>query len=140
MKSNRLALATSLSVMFLAAACAANKPAAAPAAASAESEPAAERAAAEPAKAKGKAPNPAPAGSPLAKITNGMADTDVRRILGEPTSSKSYQTGKQWIPYYYGPDTARTEYIYKGQGRITLTRNRYSGGLSVIRVDYDPGI
>lgn len=148
MKSNRLALATSLSVMFLAAACAANKPAAAPAATSAESEAAAESAAApanakaeaKAAKAKAKAPNPAPAGSPLAKISNGMADTDVRRILGEPSSSKSYQTGKQWIPYYYGPDTARTEYIYKGLGRITLTRNRYSGGLSVIRVDYDPGI
>lgn len=131
MKSNRLTIAVSLSVAFFAAACAAGKPAPQESA-SAPAETAAP--------AKTKAGRPAPAGSQLAKITNGMADTDVRRILGEPDSSKSYQTGKAWIPYYYGPDTARTEYIYKGVGRITLSRNRYSGGLSVIRVDYDPSL
>lgn len=117
---------------MLLAACAANR--------SAPADSRSSKAAAQPAEAKSKAPTPAPAGSPLARITNGMSDTDVRRILGEPSSSKSYMTGKQFIPYYFGPDTSRIEYIYTGLGRITLTRNQYSGGLSVIRVDYDPGI
>ncbi|HXC53213.1 MAG TPA: hypothetical protein VN634_20160 [Candidatus Limnocylindrales bacterium] len=133
MKS-RYIVATSLGVMLLAA-CSANKQSASHAEGSHETAKAEA-----PAKEKGNPGRPAPAGSPLAKIQDGMADTDVRRILGEPDSSKSYMTGKQFIPYYYGPDTGRTEYIYKGLGRITLTRNRYSGGLKVIRVDYDPNI
>lgn len=135
MKSNRLTVAATFSVMFLAAACAANKPAPA----TSEAAPAA---AAGKAPAKDQAGRPAPAGSPLAKVTKGMADSDVRRILGEPDSSKSYETGKRWIPGYgaWATDQSRTEYIYKGQGRITLSRNQYTGGLSVIRVDYDPGI
>lgn len=132
MKSKRLSLAVAVATAFLVVACSSSKPAPAPAA---------DAGAAAPAEApKGKAATPPPAGSKMAEVTNGMADTDVRRILGEPDSSKSYQTGKAWIPYYYGPDTARTEYIYKGIGRITFSRNRYSGGLKVIRVDYDPSI
>lgn len=131
MKSS-LAVATSLSLVLLAA-CSTNK-----------SQPAdsqsGESAAAAPAKQQKNPPRPAPSDSPLAKVKDGMNDTDVRRILGEPDSAKDYMTGKQFIPYYYGPDTARTEWIYKGLGRITLTRNRYSGGLKVIRVDYDPNI
>lgn len=79
-----------------------------------------------------------PADSPLAKIEKGMADTDVRRILGEPTSSKSYMTGKQFIPWYFGTDTRRTEYTYAGMGSVILSRNQYTGGLSVVSVHYDP--
>src|SRR5262245_5282431 len=79
-----------------------------------------------------------PAKSKLAKVKLGMTDVDVRKAMGEPTSSKSYMTGKQWIPFYWGPDTGRTDWKYKGQGRVVFSRNRYSGGLKVIRVTYDP--
>lgn len=135
MKSKRLAIATSLSVLVLAAGCAASKPAAAP-------EGGAAAPAAEAAKGKeAKAPTPPPpAGSPLAQVKEGMSDTDVRKLLGEPDSSKNYMTGKQFIPYYFGTDTTRVEYIYKGKGRITFSRNQYSQGLKVIRVEYNPGI
>lgn len=78
-----------------------------------------------------------PADSKLAKIKTGMADTAVRRILGEPASSRSYMTGKRWIPFYYGPDTRRVEYIYSGLGRVVFSRNRYSGSLKVISVSYN---
>lgn len=132
MKSKTTSVALSISLALVLSACASSKPAPAP-----TGDANAAKAAAP---AKSKAGTPAPAGSKLAQITKGMADTDVRRILGEPDSSKDYSTGKQWIPYYYGPDTARTEYIYSGIGRITLTRNRYNGGLKVIRVDYDPNL
>jgi hypothetical protein len=62
----------------------------------------------------------------------------VQEILGAPTSQNTYQTGKAWIPYYYGPDTARTEWKYKGEGRVVFGINRYSGNQRVIRIDYDP--
>jgi outer membrane protein assembly factor BamE (lipoprotein component of BamABCDE complex) len=79
-----------------------------------------------------------PDSSPLAKITIGMADTDVRKILGEPTTQRAYMTGKSWIPFYYGPDTSRTDYIYEGIGRVVFSRSRYSGQLKVIDVAHDP--
>lgn len=83
---------------------------------------------------------PIPAGHPFGKVTSGMTETDVRKILGEPTSSKDYMTGKAWIPWYYGSDTSRQEWVYKGKGLITFSRNRYSGGLKVIKVTYDPSV
>lgn len=83
---------------------------------------------------------PIPAGHPFGKITDGMNESDVRKILGEPTSSKDYMTGKAWIPWYYGSDTSRQEWVYKGKGLITFSRNRYSGGLKVIKVTYDPSV
>ena len=75
----------------------------------------------------------------LAKVQIGMNDTDVRAILGAPTSSNAYMTGKQWIPYYYGPDTSRTDWVYDGVGRVVFSRNRYSGALKVIRVMAEGG-
>ncbi len=84
------------------------------------------------------ADTPPPAGSPLAKIELRMNDTQVRNILGAPDNANAYMTGKAWIPYYYGSDTTRTDWMYKGQGRVVFSRNRYSGGLKVIRVIYNP--
>ena len=54
---------------------------------------------------------PIPADSPLAKIDVGMNDEQVRSILGSPDDSNGYITGKAFIPYYYGPDTARTDWL-----------------------------
>lgn len=82
--------------------------------------------------------NPPPPGSPLAKIQVGMSDTDVRKILGEPDNANGYITGKAFIPWYFGSDTSRTDWLYKGKGRIVFSRNRYSGNLQVVRVDYNP--
>jgi len=81
---------------------------------------------------------PPPAGHKLAKVTLGMNDTQVRAIMGEPDQANAYMTGKAWIPFYYGPDTARSDWMYFGQGRIVYSRNRYSGGLKVIQVVYNP--
>lgn len=80
----------------------------------------------------------APAGSDLAKVTVGMNDAEVRKILGDPDNANAYMTGKAWIPFYYGPDTHRTDWMYRGKGRVVFSRNRYSGGLKVIRVLYNP--
>ena len=79
-----------------------------------------------------------PAGSPLAQVQVGWTDAEVRKALGEPDNANAYMTGKAFIPFYYGPDTHRTDWMYKGKGRIVYSRNTYSGGLKVIRVMYNP--
>jgi len=79
-----------------------------------------------------------PAGSNLAKVEAGMNDAEVRKILGDPDDANAYMTGKGWIPFYYGPDTHRTDWMYEGQGRVVFSRNRWSGGLSVVNVLYNP--
>jgi hypothetical protein len=85
--------------------------------------------------AKGVAPPP---GSPLSKVALGMNDVQVRKILGEPDNANAYVTGKSWIPFYYGTDTSRSDWMYKGMGRVVFSRNQYSGTLKVIRIDYNP--
>ena len=62
-----------------------------------------------------------PANSPFAKIKLGMTQGQVHEILGQPTDTKTYQTGKAWIPFYFGPDVMRTDEFYKGVGIITYT-------------------
>lgn len=75
-----------------------------------------------------------PKSSPLSKIELGVSDSRVRKLLGEPDDSTSYQTGKAWIPFYFGPDISRTDWFYDGEGRVVFSRNRYSGALKVINV------
>ena len=65
-------------------------------------------------------------------------DCRVRKVLGDPDNANAYMTGKSWIPFYYGPDTHRTDWMYKGKGRVVFSRNRYSGGLKVIRILHNP--
>lgn len=82
--------------------------------------------ASQPAAAAAKAPDSGiigdiPADSPFAKIQLGMTQGQVHEILGQPTDSKSYQTGKAWIPFYFGPDVMRTDEFYKGVGVVTYT-------------------
>jgi len=85
------------------------------------------------------APKPEPpAGTLLAKVKPGMSDTEVKLAVGAPARTREYITGKVWIPWYYGSDTSRSAWTYPGQGEVVFSRNRYSGNLKVIRVDYDP--
>ncbi len=70
----------------------------------------------------------------LAQVQLGMNDIDVRNLLGEPGSSNNYITGKGFIPFYYGTDTTRTDWIYPGLGRVVFSRNQYSRGLKVINI------
>jgi len=73
-----------------------------------------------------------PSGSPLAKVQTGMTEIQVRKIMGEPDNSRSYMTGKAWIPFYFGGDTHRVDWTYNGVGRVVFTRNRWSGSITVV--------
>lgn len=79
-----------------------------------------------------------PSNSQLSKIREEMDDNAVIAILGNPDDSNGYSTGKTHIPFYHGTDTFRVEWMYKGEGRVVFSKNRYSGRLKVIRIDYNP--
>ena len=81
-----------------------------------------------------------PKSSPLSKVELGMSDTRVRNLVGNPDDSKSYQTGKAWIPFYYGTDAHRVEWLYFGEGRVVFSINRYSGQHKVMRVSHEPNL
>lgn len=84
--------------------------------------------------------HPAPDGTPLAKIKEGMTPDQVTALLGRPDAVGGYVTGKAFIPFHYGGDTHRTIYKYKGQGTIIFSSNSgfAGGGMGVMSVDYDP--
>jgi outer membrane protein assembly factor BamE (lipoprotein component of BamABCDE complex) len=81
-----------------------------------------------------------PADSPLSKIKVGMTAQEVSNILGMPTNQVSYASGKAFIPFYYGDDARRTEWSYKGMGRVVFAGGNIfgGGGGRVNRIDYDP--
>ena len=79
-----------------------------------------------------------PAGSPFAALTINGTEYDVRKALGEPDNANAYMTGKVWIPFYFGSDLARTDWMYTGQGRIVFSRNRWTGALKIIKILHNP--
>lgn len=76
-----------------------------------------------------------PATSKFSKIKIGMSQKQVYDLIGLPTDSKVYSTGKSWIPFYFGSDVVRRECLYKGEGKITFTGRNY---FKVHRIIYDP--
>ena len=62
-------------------------------------------------------------GSKFSRLKLEMVPSQIYDLIGQPTDSKTYETGKRWIPYYHGPDTRRTELIYRGEGRLTIGGN-----------------
>ena len=80
-----------------------------------------------------------PANSPFAKLKLGMAQGQVHEILGQPTDTKTYQTGKMWIPFYFGPDVMRLDEFYKGVGVLTFTGAGIGGvHWNLYRAVYNP--
>ena len=84
-------------------------------------------------------PNPIPAKSKFAKIDLGWSMQRVHDTIGKPTDTRSYTTGKAWIPGYFGSDSARMEDLYKKQGRIIYSGGTGLGndGWTVLKIIYD---
>lgn len=57
-------------------------------------------------------------GSKFNELKIGMPTKQVVDIVGQPTDQGMYMTGKAWIPFYQGSGRSRTEYVYKGLGRL----------------------
>jgi hypothetical protein len=60
---------------------------------------------------------PAP-NTPFNKLQIGMSMKQCTDLAGEPSDKGAYVTGKAWIPFYFGSDRHRFEFVYKGKGRL----------------------
>lgn len=78
-------------------------------------------------------------GSKFSRLKFGMSPQQVMSMIGAPNDSHTYETGRRWIPFYFGSDARRLETVYKGEGCLTFTGgNIYGSGdnaLIVITVD-----
>lgn len=74
----------------------------------------------------------------MASIVLGMAPYEVQLAIGNPDETAQYPTGKLFIPLYMGNDKFRTEWRYRGAGRIIFSHPaaHYRGMVS--RIDYNP--
>ena len=69
--------------------------------------------------------------SPFTKLQIGMSMRQVVDLIGQPTDRGAYITGKAWIPFYFGSDRHRFEFVYKNQGRLIFAGGSlgdFSGG------------
>lgn len=77
--------------------------------------------------------------SKFAKLRIGMRMREVTRLIGAPDDMSRHETGKRWIPFYYGNDAQRLEVFYRGEGCLTYTGGNVfgGGGNELIRITVD---
>jgi len=76
-------------------------------------------------------------GNAFSQIHEGMTDAEVVKLLGEPSGRREFPSPKAFAPYYFGSDTWRSEWSYKGKGRVLFTRNKYNGQYTVLESTVD---
>jgi hypothetical protein len=86
---------------------------------------------------------PAP-NSKFTQLQIGMSMKQVTDIAGQPTDQGAYITGKAFIPFYFGSDRHRFEFVYKGEGRLIFaggSLGNLSGGnlIWIIHCATEPG-
>lgn len=82
---------------------------------------------------------PAP-NSKFSKLLIGMQMNEVQDAMGHaPDRTHTYETGKRWIPMYFGSDARRLEALYTGEGCLTFTDGNVWGaaGGELIRITHD---
>ena len=82
--------------------------------------------------------------SKFTKLQIGMSMQQVVDLAGAPTDRGAYVTGKAWIPFYFGSDRHRFEFVYKNQGRLIFAGGSlgdYTGGnlIWIIHNPHEPG-
>jgi len=82
---------------------------------------------------------PAP-DSKFAKLLIGMDTTEVQKVVGRfPDQVHTYESGKRWIPFYFGNDARRMQVLYKGEGCLIFTGGgAFSSGGDLIQIQVDP--
>jgi hypothetical protein len=79
--------------------------------------------------------------SKFSKLKIGMEMAEIQEIMGRsPDRWHSYESGKRWIPFYYGNDARRVQALYKGEGCLIVTGgNIWGGGAGdLIQMSIDP--
>jgi hypothetical protein len=80
-------------------------------------------------------------GSKFAKLQIGMYQDEVQELMDHaPDRQHMYETGKRWIPFYFGSDARRMQALYKKEGCLIFTAGNVWGfaGGELIRIDHDP--
>jgi hypothetical protein len=80
------------------------------------------------------------ADSKFAKLVIGMNIGEVQDILNRGFDRwHVYETGKHWIPFYFGDDARRMQVLYRSEGCLVFTAgnvwNKSGGTLMVIEAD-----
>ena len=76
----------------------------------------------------------------FARLQIGMSMSETQNVLGRaPDRVHSYESGKRWIPYYFGNDARRMQVLYRGEGCLVFTGgNVWGGGAGdLIRIEHD---
>ncbi len=79
-------------------------------------------------------------GSKLGKLQIGMSMEEVQTAMGSaPDRLHSYESGKRWIPFYFGNDARRMQVLYKGEGCLMFTGGNVwgSSGGDLIAIHHD---
>ena len=78
--------------------------------------------------------------SKFAKLKIGHTFREVTDLIGAPDDIHRHETGKRWIPFYYGGDAQRMQVYYKNEGCLTYTGGNVfgGGGNELIRITADP--
>ena len=60
--------------------------------------------------------------------------------LADEAVKHSFESGKRWIPFYFGGDARRMEVLYKGEGCLTFTGGGIwgQGGGDLVEIRFDP--
>jgi hypothetical protein len=79
--------------------------------------------------------------SKFAKAEIGMSLEEVQQLMGRaPDRSHTYESGKRWIPFYFGNDVRRMQALYKGEGCLIFTAGSawgYGAG-DLLSIEADP--
>lgn len=80
------------------------------------------------------------ADSKFAKLLIGMEMNEAQKIVGRfPDQIHTYESGKRWIPFYFGNDARRMQVLYKGEGCLIFTAGGvFSAGGDLIQIAVDP--
>jgi hypothetical protein len=80
------------------------------------------------------------ADSKFAKLQIGMEMQETQDLMGRsPDRSHAYESGKRWIPFYFGNDARRVQAYYKGEGCLIFTGGNIWGGAGgdLIQIEFD---
>ena len=67
-------------------------------------------------------------GSKFSKLKIGMTMAQVQKLIKAPDDMTRHETGKRWIPFYFGNDSQRLQTYYEGEGCLTYTGGNVFGG------------
>jgi hypothetical protein len=79
--------------------------------------------------------------SGFARLRIGMTQNEVQEIMDRaPDRQHSYESGKRWIPFYYGNDARRMQVLYRDEGCLIFTDGNIWGGAGgdLVQIEVDP--